>query len=404
MKVIHIQNSMSVSGNAAYRLSCSMRDNGIESNVLNISSGPNIQNVYLHSRNKQPLLVLILNKINRVCKLHRKKNNSYFYNPLPLIGRCIHKNRLVKEADVIYIHWIAGILSINDLENIINLQKPVIFYMHDMWSFTGGCHHSFSCKQYELDCSDCPMFLRSNSPKNQIENLRKLFSKKRNVAFVSPSRWMADCARNSIVTKGCLVTNIANVVDNKIFRPRDKKQAKIELGLPLDKKIITFGCQAGTNNKYKGWDYLREAIDNLQRDDIHIVIYGTNDDVETRNQINVPLTSLGYINDERKLAKICNATDVFVSPSLAESFGLTFLENILCKTPVVGFNNTAIGEIVQHKKNGYLAKNQDAKDLKDGISYVLNHELFIDVNYYNPQDIINKHSQLMDYLLNNNND
>ena len=80
MKVIHIQNSMSVSGNAAYRLSCSMRDNGIESNVLNINSGPNIQNVYLHSRNKHPLLVLILNKINTLITKRTKnfENSSSF--------------------------------------------------------------------------------------------------------------------------------------------------------------------------------------------------------------------------------------------------------------------------------------------------------------------------------------
>ena len=392
---------MSISGNAAYRLSCYMRKEGIDSSVLNINSGPDLKNVYLHRHKKQNVFISAINKINRTYKLRGKKADSYYYSPFPLLGHNIHKNRIVVEADIIYIHWIAGILCISELRNLLSLGKPVIFFMHDMWNFTGGCHHSFSCNQYQTGCKECNMFIDNNVPRKQIEILSSLLSNKKNVAFVSPSKWMANCARKSIVTKGCFVTNIANVVDVHIFKSMDRKKAKIDLGLPLDKKIITFGCQAGTQNKYKGWSYLRDSIRNLDRDDIHIVVYGSNDDEETRNQISLPMTFLGYIDDERKLATICNATDVFVSPSLAESFGLTFLENILCNTPVVGFDNTAIGEVIQHKKNGYLANNKDVVDLREGIIYLLDNKLPSHVTAYNPSQIINQHVQLMETLLSN---
>nr|WP_321376028.1 glycosyltransferase [uncultured Bacteroides sp.] len=398
MKVVHIQNSMSISGNAAYRLSCVMRNEGIDSSVLNISSGPNLENVYINMPSKKCFLASIVNKINRNFKLKGKIEGSYYYSPLPVIGRNIAKNSLIKEADVIYIHWIAGILSTEDIQDLISMKKPVIFFMHDMWDFTGGCHHSFSCNQYKTGCKHCEMFNDNNNPRKQIECLRNLYLNKKDVAFVSPSKWMADCAKSSNAIAGNIVTNISNIVDVDVFKPMNKLQAKQSLGFSLSKKIITFGCQAGTKNKYKGWDYLRSAINSIDREDIQIVVYGSDGNQETREQINSPITFLGYINDESKLATICNATDVFVSPSLAESFGLTFLENILCGTPVVGFDNTAIGEIIIHGVNGYLARNKDSNDLKNGINYILDHTFKIDTHNYNPSSIIQQHIDIIEKI------
>lgn len=390
---------MSKSGNAAYRLSCAMRKYGLDSKVLNITSSPNIDNVQMFTH-KISFVASCINKVNRIIKLKGKKEDSYFYNPLPICGRDVYKSSIVRDSDVIYIHWVAGILSIHDIERVISLGKPVIIFMHDMWDFTGGCHHSFSCDKYQTGCNECCMFVSNSYPHRQISKLRKLYSGKTNIAFVSPSFWMADCARKSYAIPNAKVTNISNVVDQSIFKPYDKVESKKQLGLPLDKKIITFGCQIGTKNKFKGWGYLRDAINAIEREDIHILVYGSQDNPETRTQIKHPLTILGYINEEERLATICNATDIYVSPSLAESFGLTFLENILCGTTVVGFNNTAIGEIVIDGVNGYLAENKNITDLQRCIEYALDNQLEgCGMTNYDTEAVVNEHINLINSML-----
>ncbi len=400
MKIIHIQNGMGPAGNAAYRLHTAMRNNGIESSVLTLNPCSNSSYVEALAQGKFSVLRKIINSIWSRLALNGKIKDSYYFRCLPIIGRKVFNHRLVREANVIYVHWVAGVLSTKDLEGLAITGKPVIFFMHDMWDFTGGCHHSFDCKQYISGCKNCPMFTKNKqTAKKQIVKLGNIYSKYKNIFFVSPSEWMADCAKQSFSIPSDRVCSIPNLVDNAIFKAIDKKLAKSILNLPINKKTVTFGCQSGTNNAFKGWRYLQEAINKIERDDLQILVYGSDYNKETQEQVKYPITFLGPILDEHKLALICNATDVYVSPSLAESFGLTFLENILCGTPVVGFNNTAIPEIVKSSVTGYLAQNKSADDLGRGILSLLEDpfEPHLDI-HYTPQNIISQHIDLIEHI------
>ena len=394
---------MGPSGNAAYRLSCAMRKAGVDSSVLTMYHCSTYEHVYYHSEDNNSFLRKVINRIIFNVKMIGKKPESIYYRILPTISRKIWENPQVNKADVIYIHWIAGVLSEKDFEGVAKSGKPIVFFMHDMWDFTGGCHYSFGCTQYNIDCSRCPMFsFNHKTPQKQIMQLKKIYSKFNNIAFVSPSLWMEKCAKNSIALKGKHITSIPNVIDESIFKRSNKIEAKKALKLPLNKKIITFGCQSGTNNKIKGWIYLKEAIDKIIREDIHVVIYGSGENEETKKQIKYPITFLGHITKEETLALICNATDVFVSPSISESFGLTLLENILCGTPVVAFNNTAIGEIVKTGESGYLANNEDSEDLAYCINYILDNNLTINTSIeYSSENIVKKHLDLIEKITEN---
>lgn len=210
---------------------------------------------------------------------------------------------------------------------------------------------------------------------------------------------MARCASSSYATQSNKIYTISNLVDESNFKPIEKKTAREILNLPKDKTIITFGCQAGTNNPFKGWSYLKEAMSNIIDQNVHILIYGSDYNKETADNLNYPITFLGPVLDETKLALICNATDIFVSPSLAESFGLTFLENNLCGTPVVGFNNTAIGEIVKTDVTGYLAENKNSDDLANGIKYLLTNKIKVKTRErYSSEEIVNSHLKIIKEL------
>lgn len=135
----------------------------------------------------------------------------------------------------------------------------------------------------------------------------------------------------------------------------------------------------------------------LSRQDVHIVVYGSDENKDSGLEIKYSITNLGKITEEEKLAQICNATDVFVSPSLAESFGLTFLENILCNTPVVGFDNTAIPEIVKSGVTGYLASNRNSDDLAFGIDKLLSSNLVPHIEY-SSSEIVGMHKEVINTL------
>lgn len=401
MKIVHIQYRMPPAGNACFRLHSAMRTYGIESTVLTIIPSVRRSNVYCVKQGLKSFIIKIYNYVSENYKKRILRPNSYFYSGLPLFSPSLHKEKIVQEADVVYFHWIAGgCLRLSEVEKIASTGKPVIFFMHDMWDFTGGCHHCFDCKEYESGCKECHMFKRKNKfSAMQIDIKKKIFSKYPNIVFISPSKWMANCARKSYALQNSKVFDISNVVDETNFKPINKYISKQILNIPTDKKIITFGCQAGTNNRFKGWEYLQKAMSLLNRSDIHILIYGSDFDIKTQEQIKHPITFLGPIFDETKLALICNATDVFVSPSLAESFGLTFLENILCDTPVVGFDNTAIREIVKTGITGYLAKNKDYRDLANGINMLLDSDLHVNGGIsYSSKKCIDEHMHIIKHL------
>lgn len=402
MKILHIQYGMPPAGNACFRLHSAMRAAGVESSVLTIMPSVKRNNVYNVKQDITAFAKKVISLFQTRYIDKRKKEGSYFYSPLPIWGTSLHSLPVVQQADAIYLHWIAGAsLSLSEVGKIAATGKPVFFFLHDMWALTGGCHHAFECDGYRDGCKNCPMFAQhENMPSKQLCAKKRLYRKYPNIVFIAPSQWMAECAKLSDASKYNPISVISNVVDETNFKPIDKDIARDILNLPKDKTIITFGCQAGTKNKFKGWSYLKDAMNMLSSDNIHVLVYGSDYSRDTAEQIPYPITFLGPIFDETKLSLVCNATDVFVSPSLAESFGLTFLENSLCGTPVVGFDNTAIGEIIHSGKNGYLAKNKDANDLAKGIDIMIPKKgLVTGFESYSAQKLVQQHINIINKYL-----
>jgi glycosyltransferase involved in cell wall biosynthesis len=408
LKVVHLQTGLPTSGNAAFRLHEAMLANNIQSTILAYNTSRPVSkriNTFkgLNKLIKERLYRMLLNFVET-----RKKADTYLFSFPVLIGNNVSRHPLIKNADVIYLHWIVGgFLSLNNIKQLLTLGKPIVFFMHDMWTITGGCHHSFECRNYETGCEYCPMFKRGNKTTfaSKEFNIKKaLFSKHKNVHFISPSKWLADAAFKSGLTRDKNIFHIPNIIDEHFFKPFNKKTAKEILNLSTNSKTITFGCLAGTNNKFKGWQYLEKALNFLYKanktNNIEILIFGSEYDKATVDAVPYPIKFLGKINDDMSMVIINNATDVFVSPSLAESFGLSFLENVMCGTPVVGFNVGGVPEIIEHKINGYLANYKSAEDLAEGIIYCLNNTLPMPKSrHYYKEVIIQKHKDFLQEVL-----
>lgn len=374
MKVLHLStyDKNGGAGIAAYRLNRVMNKNGIDSKILLLHNKLQCERSYaLHGALKK-IKDAVVSYASFTLK--DKILRVIFYYSLGMAGFDVSKMELVRNADIIYIHWINdNFLGIKDLNRIISLNKPVVFFMHDMWLLTGGCHHSFECKKYQTYCKKCP-----NIPNRFFSNLSSyVFSRKRkmlladNVFVQAPSRWLVECVRKSALFGDVVVDTVPNTFDDNIFKPVDKSLARTVLNLPLHKKLLLFGANGGHKNPYKGWEYLVEALRKSNLQDVEVVVLGSKLDNHSRTEISCRIHSVGTLYDEYSLALLYSAVDVFVTPSLADNFPNTILESLACATPVVAFNVGGIPDLVRHTKTGYLAKYKDATDLAVGIDWCL---------------------------------
>lgn len=399
-KIIHLQTNLPSSGNAAYRLHNALLNAGIESSMLSVTSEINGNKLI----NKLDLKAKIFYKIN--CKIQNyltnKTNKQFGLFSFPLFGNNISKLKQVIEADIIYIHWaIGGFLNLKNFEQIFKLNKPVIIFMHDMWTITGGCHHSFECEKYKTGCNNCQIFSNNSIvdlAKIEFKKKQILFSKYKNICFVSPSKWLLNCAEMSSLTKNNRTYCIPNFTDINFYKAFDKKVAKEILNIDINSYVITFGATS-VDNPYKGWKYLEMALkivkEKISNKSITILIFGSGYNKQISDAIPFPVVFMGQLKDDYSTNLVYNASDVFILPSLAETFGCVGQEALCCGTPVVGFNIGGIPDIISHKENGYLAKYKDASDLANGVIYC--YENIIKgkmLDKFEPNILVNMHLDL----------
>lgn len=273
-------------------------------------------------------------------------------------------------VDVVHLHWVAnGMIRIEDFPKI---KKPLLWTLHDMWAFTGGCHYDEECGAYIDECSHCKVLYSNKEYDLSKENWyrkNKVFQNTKQMAIVGVSRWLSGRAKKGLF-KDHNVLTIPNLIDSDFFKPYNKIQARSYLDLPVNKKLILFGAISVISDRRKGFLELLESLNKLENKDAELVVFG-HIEYESLKNIGFNIHCLGEINDDERLIKIYSAADVMVVPSTQESFGQTASEAMACGTPVVAFAYSGLLDIVEHKINGYLAKPFDSNDLARGIDWVL---------------------------------
>jgi glycosyltransferase involved in cell wall biosynthesis len=277
--------------------------------------------------------------------------------------------------DLINLNWIsAGYVQI---ESIAKFNKPLVWTLHDMWPFTGGCHYNQECQKYTESCGACPQL----SSKRDWDLSRWVWQRKAkawqnlNLTIVSPSHWLAEQAKNSSLFQSFPIKVIPHGLDLTKYKPISQITARELLGLPLEKQLVLFGASPGsTGDSRKGLQFLQPAIQKLQQQksfpDLDLVIFGASAP-PNQSDLGFPVHYLGRFHDDLSLALVYSAADVMVVPSMQEAFGQTASESLACGTPVVAFNTTGLKDIVEHQKNGYLAQPFEIEDLAAGIAWVL---------------------------------
>lgn len=264
-------------------------------------------------------------------------------------------------ADVVNLHWISFFLSPFTISRLADLGPALVWTLHDQWAFTGGCHYAAGCTGYLASCSPCPQLTPLSSPLAvvMLEEKRRTYGRKP-LVIVTPSRWMADCAKASRLLSQHRVEVIPYGLDLHALRPHDKLMARHALGLPEDGFLLLFGADHG-NEERKGFHVAAEALRLAMNElgargvnpDWHLVSFGR--PASTIDQLGVPAHGLGYVDDDERLRLAYCAADVFVLPSLEDNLPNTMLEAMACGTPVLASNAGGMAETVRHGQNGLLA-------------------------------------------------
>jgi glycosyltransferase involved in cell wall biosynthesis len=307
----------------------------------------------------------------------KNKSVRFAFSPAN-VGTDISQHPLIRQADVIHLHWINfGFLSIHSLEKLIALGKPIVWTLHDMWAFTGGCHYSGECNRYQSHCHSCP-FLRNPHPKDlsyRVFEQKLTLLKKASISFVACSQWLAGLARESRLLKEFPITSIPNPIDTNLYKPQDKVSAREMLVVPPDKQYILFGA-FNISETRKGFLYLLQALHLLKSNhpeleqELGLLVFGKTDEAILQ-ELPFPVYGLGVLRQTAQLIQAYNAASVFVLPSLEDNLPNTVMEALACGTPVVAFNTGGVPEMITHQKNGFLAEYRSPESLAEGIYQVL---------------------------------
>lgn len=337
---------------------------------------------------------------------------------LQSMGVPLHRMQLLKEADIIHLHWINhGFLNPKYLQKLQKLNKPIVWTFHDSNAFTGGCHVRYDCFNFTHHCGQCPVLKHpaKNDSTKRLADAKQIAYENLPFEVITPSYWMQKSVKMSSLLSTRKTYVIPNAINEKVFKAYVKTDIKLHLGISEDTFVILAGSAPSSKDAHKGAPYLIEALEmwsqkgTFSHKKVILVFFG-NAAKSALPQLPFPTQSLGMIHDEKILAQWYAAADVFVTPSIEDNLPNTVMESLACGTPVLAFETGGIPDMVTHKINGYLAQYKDVSDLAQGLQWLYAHpnpkQLQIDarakvLDAFSAQVVAQKHEDLYQYVIQN---
>ena len=275
-------------------------------------------------------------------------------------------------GDILHLHWVAGLIDYPSFFASIPDDHPIVWTLHDMNPFTGGCHYSSGCRSFTTVCKRCPQLgvHEDRDLANRCFHLKHRAVRGKNLHIAAPSQWLCDAAQRSrILSDARSFHRIPYGLDTERLAPQDKRRARFELGLPPDCVIVGFGADR-LDCIRKGGCQLVMALKRLPRSPSILCITFGGGNLPSDDELPM-IKSLGYMHDLGRLALAYSAMDLFVMPSLEDNLPQTGLEAMACGTPVVAFRTGGVPEYVRPFETGLLATVGDAAELSACIEWLV---------------------------------
>ena len=366
MKILHI-NSVFDQGGAALL----MRNlaNNIEQNkdvkqffIIKESSETKTNNVF---QTKILPVFFGYKKFSRIIS-----EQGFLYRFLPLEAHFILKKTREISPDIIHLHNLHGGYFQTNLFPKLAEIAPIVWTFHDMFPITGHCAYSFECEKWKTGCGNCKRLDIYPSIKRDrtkfLWNYKSKIFNSADFTIVTPSLWLKKCVEESFL-KNKDVRLIYNGIDLETFKQTNKSEARKELNLPQDKKIVLFSADGGVKNPFKGGEFVFEAFKKLKdRNDILFLNIGGRNKEKSENWLD-----FGYVSKPETMAKLYSAADIYLFPSLADNCPLTAIESLACGLPVVTFETGGVPDIVENNKSGIVVEYKNSEMLINALEQLL---------------------------------
>lgn len=268
--------------------------------------------------------------------------------------------RTIRHDSIIHLHWVAGLLNQESFRNLLDSGRKVVWTLHDMNPFTGGCHHSHACKEYTGGCSGCPQ-AKSVFQKIVSINLtkKKLSKEYPNLRIVSPTSWMGEQAKMSSVFRDQDCSVIGNPINDVFFTEPNRLGARERLGIHSN-DFVAVVIAKDLRDPNKNVEFILEAIELASTGSersLTLLLIGKNGGLYSSPLVNVKW--LGEVSAVQ-MEQIVGAADSVLSASIAESAGMSIIECAAVGVPSIALENGGTASLITHGETGFLAKDMES--------------------------------------------
>ena len=311
--------------------------------------------------------------------LYAAERVSSLQGLLSPLALTIPLRRCFRDADVVHWHLVYPHYVSLPLMPFLSRRRPTVWTLHDPWALPGHCVHPLECTRWRTGCGHCPDLERNftvwSDTTAMIWNVKRRVYARSPITLVVASRWMKDRVEASPLLSHLACHVIPFGLDLETWRPLDRNACRSRLGIPADAKVVAFRMPGGAKHRLaKGIPWLVEAMQRLSPGTAsHLIVFDDRGQLVAL-QDRYRILELGWLEDEQRMAEALAAADVFVMPSLAESFGLMTLEAMACGTAVIASEGTAMAELIRPPLAGVCVPPRDSAALAQVLTDLLGDE------------------------------
>jgi glycosyltransferase involved in cell wall biosynthesis len=341
VKVLHVsQTSRGGAWRAAERISAAIQSSGADSRLEAVSS---VDTSHFFKK--------IGPKIDHLISKSQENSSTVTYFSAFINSKDLHT--IVKnepQDTIINFHWIPGAIRYLDFE--LFKSRKVIWTLHDMRPFTGACHYSIDCDGYKRDCERCPQVSKILRPiaSNDLQARNRAKDWIEKIKFVSPSDWLAKCARESTLLKNSEIRVIRNPFPTFDLPSKSSRGTTHRIGL-LGKEYVK------SKNSQAAFTATMKAISITGIKDIELKFIGSKFD----HADNLISESLPSGSSEYEVLNFIRDCDFLVYSSLADNFPNLLVECQTMHVPIIAYDVGGVRETFENGITGFAVKpNVDA--------------------------------------------
>ncbi len=270
------------------------------------------------------------------------------------------RGKEIRPNSIIHLHWMTGVLNQQSLRTLLDTGRKVVWTLHDMNPFTGGCHHSHGCTEFLSECSSCPqarpLFQKVISINLSKKQLTKNYP---NLRIVSPTSWMSDQAKLSSVLREQDCSVIANPIDDAFFTQPIKLESREKPAVGVT-DFVSIVIAKDLKDRNKNLDFILQSLERasvLVSRPLTLLLVGKNGGAFTSALVNVRW--VGELTAPQ-IAEVAKAADCVLSASIAESAGMTIAECAAMGIPSIALENGGTASLITDGETGFLARDLDS--------------------------------------------